>query len=187
MHRKQLPWLSGTLVIRAGGDPARVQNSVQQAIWAVDKNLPQSTAETMEQVLGAQVATPRLYTILFGLFSAVALMLTIVGIYGLQAYIVSRRSNEMAIRMAIGARYRNIARLVIGEGVRLSLFGIAAGLAGTIVLTRLMRSLLFEVSPTDPATLFSVALLLLCVAWAGCYIPARRAAKTDPMAVLRHE
>jgi putative ABC transport system permease protein len=187
VHRKQLPWLSGTLVIRASGDPVRVQKMVQEAIWSVDKNLPPSTAETMEQVLGAQVATPRLYTILFGLFSAVALMLTVLGIYGLQAYIVSRRTNEMAIRVAVGAHHRNIAQLVIGEGVRLSLVGIAAGLAGTIVLTRLMRSLLFEVSPNDPATLLSVTLLLLCVAWAACYIPARRAARTDPMAVLRHE
>src|SRR5262249_31302426 len=104
-----------------------------------------------------------------------------------QAYIVSRRTNEMAIRVAVGAGNWNIARLVIGEGVRLSLLGIVAGLAGTVVLIRLMRSLLFEVSPTDPATLLSVTLLLLCVAWAGCYIPARRAARTDPMAVLRHE
>ena len=187
VHRKQLPWLSGTLVIRASGDPARVQKLVQEAIWSVDKNLPSSTAETMEEVLGAQVATPRLYTILFGLFSAVAVLLTVLGIYGLQAYIVSRRTNEMAIRAAVGARYWNIARLVIGEGVRLSLLGIGVGLAGTIILTRLMRSLLFEVSPVDPATLFSVALLSLVVAWAGCYIPARRAARTDPMAVLRHE
>jgi putative ABC transport system permease protein len=187
VHWKQLPWLSGTLVIRAGGDLAAAQKLVQEAIWSVDKNLPPSTAETMEQVLGAQVATPRLYTILFGLFSAVAVMLAVLGIYGLQAYIVSRRTNEMAIRVAVGARYRNIAGLVIGEGVRLSLLGIAVGLAGTFALTRLMRSLLFEVSPSDPATLFSVALLLLCVALAGCYIPARRAARTDPMAVLRHE
>jgi putative ABC transport system permease protein len=187
VHWKQLPWLSGTLVIRAKGDPARVQKSVQEAIWSVDKNLPASTAETMEQVLGAEVATPRLYAILFGLFSAVAVMLAVLGIYGLQAYIVSRRTNEMAIRVAVGAHRRNITRLVIGDGVRLSLMGIAAGLVGTIVLTRLMRSLLFDVSPTDPATLFSVVLLLLCVAWAGCYIPARRAARTDPMAVLRHE
>jgi putative ABC transport system permease protein len=187
VHWKQLPWMSGTLVIRADGDPARVQKLVQEAIWSVDKNLPASTAQTMEQVLGADVATPRLYTILFGLFSAVAVTLAALGIYGLQAYIVNRRTNEMAIRVAVGAGRRNIARLVIGEGVRLSLLGIAAGLVATIVLTRLMRSLLFEVSPTDPATVLSVALLLLCVAWAGCYIPARRAAKTDPMAVLRHE
>jgi putative ABC transport system permease protein len=187
VHRKQLPWLSGTLVIRANGDPAKVQKLVQEAIWSVDKNLPPSTAQTMEQVLGAQVATPRLYTILFVLFSALAVLLAVLGIYGLQAYIANRRTNEMAIRVALGARKRNIARLVIGDGVRLSLLGIAAGLVGTIILTRLMRSLLFEVSPTDPATLFSVALLLLCVAWAGCYIPARRAARTDPMAVLRHE
>ena len=187
VHWNQLPWLNGTLVVRTGGDPARVQKAVQEAIWSVDKNLPPSTAQTLQQVLGAQVATPRLYMILFGLFSAAALMLAVLGIYGLLAYIVSRRSNEMAIRVAVGARSRNILQLVIGEGIRLSATGIVLGLLGTVVLTRLMRSLLFEVSPTDPVTLVSVALLLLFVAWAACYIPARRAARTDPIAVLRHD
>jgi predicted permease len=187
VHWKQLPWLSGTLVIRAAGDPGNVQRVVQEAIWSVDKNLPPSTARTLEQVLSDEVATPRLYMILFGLFSAVAVMLSMLGIYGLLAYVVSRRSNEMAIRVAVGARSRNILQLVIGEGIRLSVIGIVAGLIGAAILTRLMRSLLFEVSPTDPVTLLSVALLLLFVAWAACYIPARRAAKTDPIAVLRHE
>jgi putative ABC transport system permease protein len=184
---KQLPWLSGTLVVRAGGDPASVQKSVQEAIWSVDKNVPASTAETLEQVLSAQVATPRLYMILFSLFSAVAVMLAGLGIYGLLAYIVSRRTGEMAIRAAVGAPSRDIVHLIIGEGIRLSVSGIVAGLLGTAIVTRLMRSLLFEVSPTDPATLVTVALLLVFVAWGACYIPARRAAKTDPMALLRHE
>jgi predicted permease len=187
VHWNQLPWLNGTLVVRTGGDSARIQKAVQEAIWSVDRNLPPSTAQTLEQVLSAQVATPRLYMILFGLFSGVALMLAVLGIYGLLAYIVGRRGNEMAIRVAVGARRGNILKLVIGEGIRLSVVGIAIGLAGTVVLTRVMRSLLFEVSPTDPATLVGVALLLLFVAWAACFIPARRAARTDPIALLRHE
>src|SRR5262249_47265937 len=148
---------------------------------------PASTAETLEQVLSAQVATPRLYMILFSLFSAVAVMLAVLGIYGLLAYIVSRRTAEMAIRAAVGAPSRDIVHLIISEGIRLSVSGIVAGLLGTAIVTRLMRSLLFEVSPTDPTTLVTVALLLVFVAWGACYIPARRAAKTDPMALLRHE
>lgn len=184
---KQLPWLSGTLIVRADGPPAVVQKSVQEAIWSVDKNVPVSTAETLEEVLGAQFATPRLYMILFTLFSAVALMLAVLGIYGLLAYIVSRRTGEMAIRAALGARGRDIVHLILGEGILLSVSGILAGLLGTAIVTRLMRSLLFEVSPTDPATLVTVALTLVVIAFGACYIPARRAAKTDPMALLRHE
>jgi predicted permease len=187
VHWPQLPWLSANLLIRAKGDPADVQKSVQEAIWAVDKNLPASRTETLEEILRSQVATPRLYVILFGLFSAVAVVLAAVGIYGLLAYIVNSRTNEMAIRVAVGAGSQQILRFVIGEGLLLSAVGIVLGLLGTLALTRLMRSLLFEVSPTDPATFGGVAVLLLIVALAACYIPARRAAKTDPAVALRHE
>jgi len=184
---KQLPWLSGTLVLRANRDPAAVQKLVQEALWSINKDLPASTAVTLDEVLSADVATPRLYMILFGLFSTVAVMLASLGIYGLLAYIVSRRANEMAIRIAVGARSGTILRLVIGEGIRLSVLGIVAGLLGTAALSRLMRTLLFEVSPTDVPTLVSVALLLALIACAACYIPARRAANTSAMAVLRRE
>ncbi|HTG73264.1 MAG TPA: FtsX-like permease family protein, partial [Terriglobia bacterium] len=183
----QLPWLSATLVFRAGGDPSRAQKFVQEAIWSVDKNLPPGRARTLEEVHSAQVATPRLYMILIGLFSAMAMMLAAVGIYGLFTSIVTRRSNEMAIRVTMGARRPNILWMVIGEGIRLSTAGIALGLLGAVALARLMRSLLYEVSPSDPWTLGSGTLLLLTVALVACYIPARRAAKTDPMVSLRHE
>jgi len=125
--------------------------------------------------------------ILISLFSAMAMMLAAVGIYGLFASIVTRRSNEMAIRVTMGACRPSILWMVIGEGIRLSVAGIMLGLVGAIALARLMRSLLFEVSPTDPFTLGSGTLLLLAVALVACYIPARRAAKTDPMVALRHE
>jgi putative ABC transport system permease protein len=184
----QLPWLSANLVIRAAdGDAARVQRFAQEAIWSVNKNMPASRAMTSEEILSSQVSTPRLYMILLGLFAAVAVLLAVLGIYGLLDYIVSRRTNEMAIRVALGAASRNIVGIVIHEGLRLSLIGITLGLAGTLLLTRLMRSLLFEVSPTDPATFTIVALVLLLVALAACYIPARHAAKADPMSVLRHD
>ena len=187
VHWPQLPWLNSTLVIRAAGNSAQVQRLVQDAIWSADKNMPIVRATTVDEMLSSQVATPRLYMILVGLFAAVAVVLAVLGIYGLLDYIVNRRSNEMAIRMALGAAARSIVAMVIREGVRLSLIGIALGLIGTLLLTRLMSSLLFNVSPTDPATFSSVALLLLIVAIAACYIPARRAAKADPMSILRHD
>ena len=183
----QLPWMSATLVFRAEGEPPRTQKLVQEAIWSVDKNLPPGRARTLEEIHSSQVATPRLYMILISLFSAMAMMLAAVGIYGLFASIVTRRSNEMAIRVTMGACRPSILWIVIGEGIRLSVAGIMLGLVGAIALARLMRSLLFEVSPTDPFTLGSGTLLLLAVALVACYIPARRAAKTDPMAALRHE
>ena len=183
----QLPWLEATLVFRAAGEPSRTQKLVQEAIWSVDKNLPPASARTVEEIHSSRVATPRLYMILIGLFSAMAIVLAAVGIYGLFASIVTRRSNEMAIRVTMGARRPNILWMVIGEGIRLSAAGIVLGLLGAVALAGLMRSLLYEVSPTDPLTLGSGTLLLLTVALVACYIPARRAAKTDPMVALRHE
>jgi len=179
--------MSATLVFRAEGEPLRTQKLVQEAIWSVDKNLPPGRARSLEEIHSSQVATPRLYMILISLFSAMAMMLAAVGIYGLFASIVTRRSNEMAIRVTMGACRPSILWMVIGEGIRLSVAGIMLGLVGAIALARLMRSLLFEVSPTDPFTLGSGTLLLLAVALVACYIPARRAAKTDPMVALRHE
>jgi len=187
VHWAQSPWIAATLVIRATGDPRAAQLGVREAIWSVDRNLPAYPTQTIEEALSSQVATPRLYMILFGVFSALAVALAALGIYGLLAHIVSRRRNELAIRMALGARRSNIVRLIVNEGIHLSIAGIAFGLLGTIALTRLMRSLLFEVNPTDPLTFAGVSILLLVVALTACYIPARRAAKTDPVAALRHD
>jgi putative ABC transport system permease protein len=183
----QLPWMGATLVIRAGGAQPFTRKLVQEAIWSVDKTLPPGRARTVEEMLSSQVATPRLYMILVGVFSAMAMALAAVGIYGLFASIVTRRRNEMAIRVTMGARSANILWMVIGEGIRLSAAGIVLGLGGAVALARLMQSLLYEVSPTDPLTLGSGTILLLTVALVSCYIPARRATRTDPMAALRHE
>jgi putative ABC transport system permease protein len=183
----QAPWLAATLIIRATGDSGAVQRAVREAIWSVDRNLPAYPAQTIDEALSSQVATPRLYMILFGVFSALAVALAALGIYGLLAHIVGRRTSELAIRVALGARRSTIVRLIVGEGIRLSVAGIVLGLLGTIVLTRLMRSLLFEVSPHDPLTFAGVAIVLLVVAFTACYIPARRAARTDPATALRHE
>jgi putative ABC transport system permease protein len=183
----QLPWMGATLVIRAGGEGLVTQKLVQQAIWSVDKSLPPGRARTVEEMLSSQVATPRLYMILVSVFSAMAMALAAVGIYGLFASIVTRRRNEMAIRVTMGARSVNIFWMVVGEGIRLSGAGIVLGLVSAVALARLMRSLLYEVSPTDPLTLAGGTVLLLAVAVVSCYIPARRATRTDPMVALRHE
>jgi len=183
----QLPWMAATLVIRSGGAQPFTPKLVQDAIWSVDKTLPPGRARTVEEMLSSQVATPRLYMILVGVFSAIAMALAAVGIYGLFASIVTRRRNEMAIRVTMGARSANILWMVIGEGIRLSAAGIVLGLFGAVALARVMQSLLYEVSPTDPLTLGSGTVLLLTVALVSCYIPARRATRTDPMVALRHE
>src|SRR5215471_8073010 len=181
----QLPWMAATLVIRAAVATPSRPNPVRNAIWSVDKTLPPGRARTVEEMLSSQVATPRLYMILVGVFSAIAMALAAVGIYGLFASIVTRRRNEMAIRVTMGARSANILCMVIGEGIRLSAAGIVLGLFGAVALARVMQSLLYEVSPTDPLTLGSGTVLLLTVALVSCYIPARRATRTDPMAALR--
>jgi len=187
VHWPQAPWLAATLVVRAGGDPAAVQHAVRAALWSVDRSLPAYPSLTLDDILQAQVATPRLYMVLFGVFSGAAVILAALGIYGLFAYIVGRRTNEIAVRVAIGGQRSRILGMIIGEGLRLSLVGIGAGLLGTIALTRLMRGLLFEVSANDPVTFGGVAVLLCAVALAACYLPARRAANTDPIVALRYE
>ena len=146
-----------------------------------------SPASTLDDILDSQVATPRLYTTLLIAFAAAAVALAALGIYGLFAFVVGRRTNEIAIRVALGGQRSGIIRMVVGEGLRLSLMGIGIGLLGTIALARVLRSLLFEVSPNDPMTLTGMVTLLGAVALVACYIPARRAANTSPLIALRRE
>ena len=129
----------------------------------------------------------REFPAILGLFAALALILAVVGIYGAMAYAVNQRKHEIGIRTALGAQRRDVLRLVMRDGAKIALFGIALGMAGAFALTRLMASLLFEVKPTDPATFADVAILLALVALAACYIPARRAMRVDPMVALRYE
>jgi len=160
---------------------------VKAAIWAVNKTQPISKIETLEQVLSASLARRRLYMILLGVFAGAALLLASVGIYGVVSYSVNQRTQEMGIRIAVGAERGDVLRLVLGQGARAALLGIAAGIAAALVLTRLMASLLFDVSATDPLTYLAVATLLTLVALSASYIPARRAMRVDPMVALRHE
>jgi putative ABC transport system permease protein len=187
VHWPQLPWFAAVMVVRTQGDPEGMGKAIQQAIWSVDKTVPRSTLKTVESMLGDQVAEPRLYLTVLGAFAAAAVLLAMVGIYGMLSYVVSRRMNEMAIRIAIGAKSRDVVRTVVGEGMRLCIAGIGLGSIGAIALTRLIKNLLFGVAATDPLTLASVTLLLLAVALVACCAPALRATQADPVDALRHE
>ena len=150
-------------------------------------NLPVTKVMTMEEVMAQSVWQPRLYAILFGVFAAVALLLACVGIYGVTSYSVAQRTHEIGIRMALGATTVDVLKLVIGQGIKLALLGVAIGLGAAFGLTRLMSSLLFGVNATDPLTFAVLALLLTSVATLACWLPARRATKVDPMIALRYE
>ena len=175
------------LVVRTSGDPLAMSSAVRAAVQSIDKDQPVANVASMEQILSSSVGEPRFRTLLFSVFAALALVLAGVGIYGVMSYTVARRTHEIGIRMALGARPGDTVKLVVGEGLTLALIGVAVGLAGAFGLTRLMSSLLFGVSATDPLTFAVIAVLLTGVAAAACYIPARRATRVDPMTALRCE
>jgi putative ABC transport system permease protein len=176
-----------TLAIRTQGSSSGLVEEVKKRVWSVDNQIPVSDVHTMDELMAVSLAQERFNMLLLGLFAALALILAAVGIYGAMAYAVSQRTHEIGIRTALGAQRRDVLRLVMGDGAKIALFGIASGIAGALALTRLMASLLFEVKPTDPATFAGVAILLALVALAACYIPARRAMRVDPMVALRYE
>jgi putative ABC transport system permease protein len=183
--RSQFPNLA--LVVRTAGDPLRMASAVTGQVWAVDKDQPVHDVQAMDHVVDDSISQRRFNMLLLALFAATALVMAAVGIYGVLAYAVSRRTQEIGIRMALGAQTGDVLRLVGREGFVLALAGIGIGLVGALALTRLMSSLLFGVSPTDAATFAAVPALLAAVALAACYLPARRAARVDPTVALRYE
>ncbi len=187
MPHLQSPSSGMTVLVRTNGAPLAIAAAVREQVWALDRNIPVTHLQTMDQVFGASVAQPRFSMLVVGLFAALALVLASVGIYGVMAYSVSRRAHEIGVRMALGARTGQVLQLVLKEGMTLTLVGIAIGLFGAFALTRLMATLLFGVSAKDPITFISVAALLAAVALVACYIPARRATKVDPLVALRYE
>jgi ABC-type antimicrobial peptide transport system permease subunit len=181
----QNPQPSALLAVRTESGPLRFTNEVREQVRALDKDQAISDIRTMEDLVEEQVGQRRLLVILLGSFAGVALLLALIGIYGVIAYSVAQRTRELGIRRALGAQQSDILRLVVLQGFRLALEGVAVGVAGAYFLTRLMTTLLFHVSATDPATFVSVAFLFLLVALAASYVPARRATRIDPMAALR--
>ena len=175
------------LVLRSAVDPASLTSAVRAAVQTIDKDQPVFNVTTMRQLVDDSVSTPHLTLVLLGLFSALALVLAAIGIYGVISYSVQQRTHEIGIRMALGAQRSNVLRLVVAEGVKLAAIGIAIGVTAALGLMRLLTSLLFGVRASDPATFAAAAGILLLVAVAACYLPARRAIAVDPMVALRYE
>jgi predicted permease len=178
---------SAMLAIRTDGNPTRITTLVREQVQALDRNEPISDVKTMDDRIEAQLGQRRLLAVLLGLFAGVALLLALVGIYGVIAYSVEQRTHEMGIRRALGARESEILWLILRQGFRLALTGAAIGVIGAFALTRVMRTLLFHVDTTDPLTFAGVATLFILVALAASYVPARRAVRIDPMVALRYE
>jgi putative ABC transport system permease protein len=176
-----------TLVARTSGDPAAAAPAMKEAAWSFDRNLAISEVLTMDGVVADANAQPRFEMRLLTIFAAVALVLATVGIYGVISYSASRRTHEIGIRMSLGATRRDVLLLIVSHGMRLALAGSLTGILGALLLSRLMRKLLYGVQATDPATFVAVAVGLAVVAILACYIPARRAVRINPMTALRYE
>jgi ABC-type antimicrobial peptide transport system permease subunit len=161
--------------------------AVRRAVWAEDKDLPLEDAATMEQITANATSDSRFISITLGVFALIALLLGATGIYGVISYSVAERTREIGVRMALGAQRPEVLRLILAHGMKLALIGVALGLIAAFGLTRLMKSLLFGVSATDPLTFATIAMSLVFVALLACWIPARRATKVDPMVALRWE
>jgi putative ABC transport system permease protein len=176
-----------SVVLHTSTNPESLIAAIRSQVKEMDADLPVTNVRTMKEVISRSVWQSRFFTILFGIFAAIALLLASVGIYGVMAYSVSQRTQEIGIRLALGAQKRDVMKMVVRQGMTLSLVGTAVGLAGALALTRLMESLLFEISTTDPLTFTGLALTLMAVSLAACWIPARRATKVDPIVALRYE
>jgi putative ABC transport system permease protein len=184
---RQRPEREMSMVIRAAVDPAILTASMRDAVYAIDRDQPMANVKPMSRLLADSVAKPRFNYLLLSVFAAVALILTITGVYGVMSYAVAARTREIGVRLALGAQGRDVLKLVIGQGMKPVIAGVAFGLAGALALTRVMATLLFNVSATDPAIFVGAGATLAIVAIVACYLPARRATKVDPVIALRSE
>jgi putative ABC transport system permease protein len=175
------------LVVRSPVEPRALLEAVRSEVWAVDKDLPIYRVATMEQLVSGSVAQRRFIVILLSLMAALAATLAALGIYSVMSYSVTQRTQELGIRMALGAQSSDVLKLVVGQGIVLALVGIAVGLTASLALTRVMSSLLFGIGATDPVTFTVIALVVAGVALGACFVPGRRATTVDPMVALRYE
>jgi putative ABC transport system permease protein len=180
------PWV-GTLVVRTQTNPSSLIDPIRKAILAVDSEQPVSNIRTLEQAVARSVAGRRLLLALLGTFASAALALAAIGLYGVMAYAVTQRTQEIGIRVALGAQRRDVLKLMVGTGMRMALIGVVIGAIGSLGLTRVIQNQLYNVSTTDPITFVGIPLLLLAVALLACWVPARRAAKIQPILALRYE
>ena len=186
-HYRQFRWSTMTLALRATGDPESLAAAVRAKIGEIDAEQPVFEVRAMQEIVSHASAEPRMNTGLLASFALLALVLAAVGVYGVMSYAVEQRTNEIGLRMALGAQTGDVLRVIVGQGLWLVGAGVATGLLGAIAATRVLGSLLFETSPTEPVTLLAVVFVLTLVAGLSCYIPARRAMRVDPMQALRHE
>jgi putative ABC transport system permease protein len=184
---EQDPWDEMSLVVRSTGDPDSVAGALRQVVTDVDRTVPISDVQTMKQIVSTSVTQPRFNLFLVALFSVIALLLSAAGIYGVTSYSVSQRTHELGIRMALGAQVRDVLGMILKQGMSVIAIGLVLGLGAAFVLLRLMKSLLFGVTETDPLTFVVTTVVLTFVALVACYVPARRATKVDPLEALRYE
>jgi putative ABC transport system permease protein len=175
------------LVVRTGIDPTSVVTHVRQEVAKLDPELPVANVSTIQGAIDRSLVTKRLTNWLLAGFAATALLLALTGIYGVMSLNVANRRNEFGIRIALGAQRANVLRMILAQGLRLAVGGVALGLVAAIAFTRLLKGLLFGISASDPLTFAGVAMLLVGVALLACWIPARRATKVDPLEALRYE
>jgi putative ABC transport system permease protein len=183
----ELPEYFMYLVVRTKTNPMMLARVIQNEVAAIDKDQPVANIKTMENIFSNSIAPRRFSMLLISIFAAIALILSVAGIYSVISYSVAQRKHELGIRMALGANMKDIVKLILGQGFKLVVIGTVIGLAGAFALTRLLQSMLFQVSTTDPLIFSAISILLICIALLASYIPARRATKVDPMIALRHE
>jgi putative ABC transport system permease protein len=186
-HPQSSGYVQMTMAVRTSSSPESMTGSIREAINSLDKDLPLFGVKTMDNLVATSTSQSRLNMMLLALFAGLALALSAVGIYGVMSYAVTQRTQEIGIRLAIGAQAKDVLRMVVGEGLKLALFGTGLGLIGALIVARLISSLFFGIAPHDPLTFAGITALLGLVAFLACYIPARRATRVDPLVALRYE
>jgi putative ABC transport system permease protein len=187
LPQSQVPFNELALVVKTSNDPRTLISSATREVQVMDSELPVFSVKTMDEYVSSSVAAPRFNTTLLAIFASVALVLTVIGLYGVMSYSVAQRTNEIGIRMALGAQTRDVLGLIVKDGLKIVGIGLLVGMAGALALTRLLETLLFGVTTHDPLTFLFIAGLLALVAMLACYLPALRATRVDPLDALRCE